>query len=178
MVLHDIKCTHRYLLFFICFFYWIGVCSCASKNERKDDITKPESNHSDAITVKAYINSLDISLELKDSVFFEDVYVLEMMITNNSEYQLMDSDFQIQYFDSGSWRQRELKNTANIKTGANLMKVNPHSKEPYIYYPGLPITKQGRYRLKITFDLLIPNVQNNTNPLRVTVSDEFIISSK
>lgn len=169
----------RVIFLFASTCFALSFISCTSNTKTgADNGTKPKNGHSDALNVKTYINSLDISLELKDSIFFEDVYVLEMMITNNSEYQLRDSDFQIKYFDSNSWRKRELKDKANIKTGVNLMKVNPHSKEPYIHYLSSCINKPGRYRLEITFDLLIPTIRDNENPLSITVSDEFVINSK
>ena len=75
------------------------------------------------------------------------------MITNNSEYQLRNSNLKIKYFDSGSWKELgESKNRTYIQTDAYGIGVKSYSKEPYIHYFNSSLNKPGRYRIEISIE--------------------------
>lgn len=155
---------------------------CAKKNSNvKENISfnlnsGPDQEKALNERVKSYINSLDIRMELKDSILIGNVDALEMTIINNSDYQLLAaSRSQIKHFGSGLWKrlqgsENEIMTESQLEPG-----VQPQSKRSFIEnisYRNLP---PGKYRIEQEFNLRIPSIKHVTNYYRITLSDEFVI---
>ncbi|SEA53786.1 hypothetical protein SAMN05216365_1772 [Porphyromonadaceae bacterium NLAE-zl-C104] len=125
--------------------------------------------------LETYINSLDIRMELEDSIFSMYPDTLHMNIINNSDYKLLTgSRYSMKYFESGIWKSiSQLENTiwADVE-----IPVDPQSSRGSDAILFIRNLKPGRYRIEKEFSIVIPTIKRSPNNIRITLSDEFILN--
>lgn len=153
---------------------------CVSKQKEAASLPDQGKVLSESERLEDYLNSLDIYMELKDSVFtIGNVDMLEIDIMNNSDYQLRTgSKYEIKYFNSEFWEVvKGLEGV--IWLDSDVLSVQPRNKASY--NEGIHYTKSnfkpGRHRIEKVFSIHIPNIESSTN-YHITLSDEFVILPK
>lgn len=177
LVLHAINMKG---LFFLCVVLFISCTFKPSGTEGTDSLSKnrTESVKNDSVKdnmLETYINSLDIRMELEDSIFSIYPDTLHMNIINNSDYKLLTgSRYSMKYFESGIWKSiSQLENTiwADVE-----IPVDPQSSRGSDAILFIRNLKPGRYRIEKEFSIVIPTIKRSPNNIRITLSDEFILN--
>lgn len=164
-----------YFIYIVCL---VLLIACTGRqNENKENVPSLENGmrpgHYEG--VYTYINSLDIRMELQDSLFNIYPDTLQMNIINNSDYKLLtDNKYSMKYLESGNWKSiSQLEHM--IWTDVEI-PVEPQASRVFdavLFIRNLP---PGRYRVEKEFSLVVPAIRGTTNNIRVTLMDEFILN--
>ena len=169
-------------LYFICISCFVLPIGCTYKQNEKEGTTSFSDNSnkserkelSDDIRLETYVNSLDIRMELVDSIFSVCPDTIEMNIINNSDYKLLSNlKYSLKHFESGNWKVVSL--LENTIWPDVEMFVEPQSRRSFNVDLFLNL-KPGRYQIEKEFSIVIPTIKRSTNNIRIILSDEFMIN--
>jgi hypothetical protein len=136
--------------------------------DQKKDSTENE-------RINTYLNSLDIRMELMDSLFFGKVDMIEYVIINKSDYDLRSgSKYDIRQFESGQWKQQIPLNTIWPDEEIIVPVKSNRRFKASIHYLNL---KPGKYRIEKEYEIHLPS-KRTANPHFITLLHEFVINSK
>jgi hypothetical protein len=150
--------------------------SCIPKQNGQTSVSDQRKDLTENERIQSYLNSLDIRMELVDSLFFGRVDMIECVIINNSDYDLRSgSMYDIKQFESGQWKQSQIPLNMIWTDEEIIVPVKSNRRfEASIHYLNL---KPGRYRIEKEYEIHLP-FKRTTNPHRITLSHEFVINSQ